>query len=119
LTLWFAEKNGGKSGCVNYHILPIIILPSLWKPMLIVAKDFIRSAGIQNRQLIHPPKNVFQLAGHNLTSALLPESFKAFFQGFLDRGCQGLSGLGCDLSGQPLSLYALDTNRHNPRSIPL
>jgi hypothetical protein len=87
--------------------------------MLVVAKDFLRSTGIQNRQLIHALKNVFQLAGHNLTSALLPESFKAFFQGLLDRGRQRLSGLGCDLSGQPLRFYALDTNRHNSSSIPL
>jgi hypothetical protein len=37
----------------------------------------------------------------------------------LDRGRQRLSGLGCDLSGQPLRFYALDTNRHNSSSIPL
>jgi hypothetical protein len=59
---------------------------SFWESSFVVSDDFVRSAGIQNGQLIDAVKNVFQLAYDDMTSPLLAEALKTFFQGLLD-GC--------------------------------
>jgi hypothetical protein len=71
----------------------------MWKPVLIVSKDFVCTAGIQNGQLIHAMENFLQLAGEGPTSPMLLKPVEAFFQGLFDGGRQRLARLCRDLSG--------------------
>jgi hypothetical protein len=99
LTLRFREKDGCKGGGINHHMGW-----SAGKSVVVVAQDLVRSAGIQDGQLVNATQDLLQLAGEDLTSALMLEPFQAFFQGLLNRRRQRLSGLSGDLAGQAFGL---------------
>lgn len=63
--------------------------------MLVVAKNFVGSSGIQNWQLVHALKNFVQMVPENLTPALLCQPRQTLFQGPLNSAGQGFSRLGC------------------------
>jgi hypothetical protein len=85
--------------------------------VLIVAQGFVRTAGIENRQLVYAAKDFLQLAGEDLTPALLLEPVKAFFEGFLDGSGQGLSGPFGEFASEMFCSHALDTKGHRRISI--
>ena len=51
----------------------------MWKPVLVVAKNFVRSPGIQHWQLVDAAKYVLQLAAEDVTPPMLFEPLQSLF----------------------------------------
>jgi hypothetical protein len=124
LTLWFAEKNGDERRGINDHGLSglrlVLGLPqaSIWKPVIVVAEDFVLWPSIKHGHRVHAAKDVIQLAGQDLGTTLVLEPGQTLLQGGQDGPGQGFAGLGRDLSSHTFCFHALDTNGHTLCSIP-
>ena len=86
--------------------------------MIVVAKDFVGSARIQNGEQIDSPQDFLQLAGEDLTAPLLAESIQPLLQSLLNGAGERFPGFFCDLSSQSFRLYVLYAKCHSNISIP-
>ena len=124
LTFRLAEKNGDEGRGINDHgqfcLCPFFGPPraSVWKPVIVVAEDFVFWPRVKDGHRVYAAKNVIQLAGQDLGAALVFEPVQTLLQGSQDGPGKGFAGLGRDLPGQALGFHALDTKGHKVLSIP-
>lgn len=124
LTFGFAEKNGDEGRGINDHavsgLCPVFgpARVSIWKPVIVVAEDFVLWPRIEHWHRVHAAEDVIQSAGQGLGAALVLEPVQTLLQGGQDGPGQGFSGLGRDLPSQSFCFHALDTKGHTWCSIP-
>jgi hypothetical protein len=124
LTFRFAEKNGDEGRGINNHAVSGLCAffgpprASIWKPVIVIAEDFVFWPRVEDWHRVYATKDVVQLAGQNLGAALVLEPVQTLLQGGQDGPGQGFAGLDRDLSSQALRFHALDTKGHIWCSIP-
>src|SRR2546421_4313712 len=107
LAFRFTKEEGDECGSVNDHLGNLAR-----NAVFAVTEDFVFRARILTRKRVHPPKQVLNLAGHNVAFAPTFEPLPAFFERFLNGFGERLAGFAGNLASQVFRGFILDEQGH-------
>src|ERR1700746_1806863 len=107
LPFGLTQKDGHQRGCVYYHRRVLAR-----KTIFVVAEDFRLWPRVVYWKRIHPPEQIFNLAGQNVASSLPFQPLPSLLERCLNSLRERSSGFAGDLACQPFGGFILNAQRH-------